>query len=121
MLTAIILATFLVGCSAEEGFGESKPATVEAGGEGRVALFPTDGVSIGPFAAGLTEVGGFRIDSTGDFPLQVISMNLIDAGENAGQAVFADLRPHVSTNVVPFDISVGEGAEFLLTASMTES
>ena len=121
MRTAMILAFCLVGCSAEQGFGESKPATVEAGGEGRASLYPADGVNIGPFEAGRTKIGGFRIDSTGEFPLRVISMTLIDAGENAGQAVFAELRPAVSTNIIPFDIAPEEGAEFQLTASMTEA
>ena len=122
MRTAMFLAVLLIGCtSTGAGFGESKPTTVEAGGEGRVTIFPTDGVNIGPFEVGYSEIGGFRIDSTGDFPLQVLSMPLIDAGEVADQAVFADLRPHVSSNVVPFDIRPGEGAEFLLTASMTEA
>jgi len=121
MRTALVLATLLTGCSAEQGFGESKPTTVEAGGEGRAAIFPTDGVNLGPFDIGHTEQGGFRIDSTGEFPLQVLSMSLIDAGENAGIAVFADLRPHVSTNIVPFEIAPGEGSEFLVTASMSEA
>ena len=121
MRTALILAFSLVGCSAEQGFGESKPATVEAGGEGRATIHPSDGVHIGPFEAGRTKGGGFRINSVGEFPLQVISMTLIDVGENAGEAVFIDLRPAVTTNVIPFDIAPEDSAEFQLEASMTEA
>ena len=121
MRTTMILAACLAGCSAEQGFGESKPPTVEAGGEGRVTVIPADGVRIGPFNAGLSKVGGFRLDSIGDFPLQVISLTLIDAGENADAPVFSALQPAVSTNVVPFDIPPDAGAEFKLTASMSEA
>ena len=121
MRTTMILAAVLAGCSAEQGFGESKPPTVEAGGEGRVTVYPSDGVVIGPFEAGLTKVGGFRLESVGDFPLQVISVTLIDAGENGGTSVFSDLQPAISTNVVPFDIAPEEGAEFKLTATMMEA
>jgi hypothetical protein len=120
MRKAMVLAALVIGCSAEQGFGESKPSMVEAGGEGRIELFPATGVEFGPFEIGHTEVGGFRIDSVGESSLRILSMNIIDAGENAGVAVFSELRPHVSSNVVPFDISEGEGAEFLLTAAMEE-
>jgi len=121
MRTAIILMALCTGCSAEQGFGENQTSAVEEGGEGRVEIFPTDGVIMGPFDIGHTEVGGFRIDSVGDFPLKVSRMALIDVGQNAGTGVFGELRPHVSTNTVPFDIEPGEGAEFLLTASMSEA
>jgi hypothetical protein len=118
MRKAMVMAALLMGCSAEQGFGESKPTTVEAGGEGRIEIFPTAGVEIGPIEIGHKEQGGFRIDSTGDFPLRILSMQIVDAGENAGSGVFDELRPYVSSNVVPFDIDAGDGAEFLLTASM---
>ncbi len=121
MRTTMILAACLFGCSAEQGFGEGTTPNVAAGGEGRVVVFPPDGVEIGPFEAGLTKVGGFRLESVGDFPLQIISVTLIDAGENGGTSVFSDLQPAVSTNVVPFDIAPESGAEFKLTAAMTEA
>ncbi len=118
--TWMSLALF-IGCSAEQNFGETEPSQVEAGGEGRVEIFPSDGVEMGPFDVGFSEVGGFRIDSVGEFPLKVLSMSLIDAGDNAGQAVFAELRPANSADVVPFDIPTGEGSEFMLTATMAEA
>ena len=118
--TWMTLALFL-GCSAEQNFGETEPSQVEAGGEGRVEIFPSDGVEMGPFDVGFSEVGGFRIDSVGEFPLKVLSMSLIDVGDSAGQAVFADLRPADSADVVPFEIPTGEGSEFMLTATMSEA
>jgi len=92
----------------------------DAGGDGRITIFPTTGVEFGPFEAGHTKVGGFRIDSVGESSLRIISMSIIDAGENAGAAVFSGLRPHIEDHVVPFDISPGENAEFLLQATMEE-
>ena len=121
MRSTWMMLALMAGCSAEQNFGETAPRQTETGGEGRIGIFPTDGVNMGPFEIGFAEVGGFRIDSMGEFPLRVISLSLIDAGENAGLAVFDGLRPADSTHVVPFELRPGEASEFMLTATMSEA
>ncbi len=117
----VVLCGLLFGCSAEQGFGENKVAASEAGGEGRIEIFPAGGIIFEPMGLGGIENAAFRIDSIGESALQIKSIEIIDSGENGGASVFSNLRAHDEDNVPPFNIEAGTGAEFLLTATMAEA
>jgi hypothetical protein len=116
----VVLCGLLFGCSAEQGFAEGKAAASVAGGDGRIEIFPAGTIVFEAMGIGGVENAAFRIDSVGEAALQIKSIEIVDSGENGGASVFTNLRAHDEDNIPPFNIDAGEGAEFLVTASMTE-
>ena len=115
----LALLAVLVGCSAEQSFGDTKPSTTVAGGDGRIEIFPADGVACDTMKAGLSVTCGFRVDSVGEYDLRLMFMEIVNAGENNGQPVFENLRPADASQSFPISIIAGEKQEFILTASMS--
>ncbi len=120
MHNLLYLTALLTACSAEHNFGESKPSTTTQGGDGRIEIFPEDGVTCETMNAGHTSTCGFRVNSVGEYNLRLMSMQIINAGENGGQKVFDNLRPADDSLGFPISINTGESAEFILQASMAE-
>jgi hypothetical protein len=120
MQHAFILTALLAACSAEHNFGEAKPSDTTSGGDGRIEVFPADGVTCEPMATGHSSTCGFRVNSVGEYDLRLMSMEIINGGENAGEKVFDNLRPADDSMSFPVSINTGESAEFILLASMTE-
>ena len=116
---ALFLTALLSACSGEHNFGESKPSDTTSGGDGRIEVFPADGVTCQPMAAGHYETCGFGIRSVGEYDLRVMSMQIINAGENAGEKVFDNLRPADDSLNFPISINTGESEEFILLATMS--
>jgi hypothetical protein len=116
----LYLTALLTACSTERSFGEAKPSTTTQGGDGRIEIFPEDGVTCETMTAGHTSTCGFRVNSTGENDLRLMSMEIINAGENGGLKVFDNLRPANDSLGFPISINTGEHAEFVLQASMSE-
>ena len=112
------LLAVLAGCNAEHNFGDSKPSGTTAGGDGRIEIFPADGVACETISAGLSVTCGFRVNSVGEYDLRLMSMEIVNAGENDGQPVFDNLRPADDTQNFPISIDTGDSQEFILMASM---
>ena len=113
------LLAALVGCSAEQSFGDTKPSATAAGGDGRIEIFPADGVACQTMKAGLSVTCGFRVNSIGEYDLRLMSMEIVNAGENDGQPVFDNLRPADDSQNFPISINTGDSQEFVLMASMS--
>ena len=113
------LLAVLTGCSAEHNFGDSKPSGTTAGGDGRIEVFPAEGVTCEAMNAGLSVTCGFRINSVGEYDLRLMSMEIVNAGENDGQPVFDNLRPADDSQNFPISINTGDSQEFVLMASMS--
>lgn len=120
-MNRLLLTALLAACSAEHNFGDSKPSDTTSGGDGRIEIFPADGVECNEITDGSSVTCGFRVNSVGEYDLRVISMQIINAGENAGQPVFDNLRPADDSLSFPISIDTGESAEFILRAEMTET
>jgi hypothetical protein len=70
--------------------------------------------------AGHTTTCGFRVNSVGEYDLRLLSMSIIQAGENAGVKVFDNLRPADDTLGFPISIDAGAAEEFIFVAAMSE-
>ena len=118
----ILLTALLAAChSGEQNFGDSKPSDSTSGGDGRIEVYPADGVACAEITDSASVTCGFRVSSVGEYDLRVISMQIINAGENAGQPVFDNLRPADDSLNFPISIVSGESAEFILRAAMSET
>ena len=120
MNKAVFFAGLLLGCSAEHNFGKSESTGTVAGGDGRIEIFPADGVVCETMAIGHTSTCGFRVNSVGEYDLRLTSMSIIQAGENAGVKVFDNLRPADDTLGYPISIDAGASEEFTFLAAMSE-
>jgi hypothetical protein len=120
MNKAIIFTGLLLGCSAEHNFGKGEAGGVVAGGDGKIEVYPTDGVVCETMTAGHTSTCGFRVNSVGEYDLRLLSMSIIQAGENAGVKVFDNLRPADDTLGFPISIDAGAAEEFIFVAAMSE-
>jgi len=120
MNKALIFTGLLLGCSAEHNFGKGEPTGTVAGGDGKIEIFPSDGVVCETMAAGHTSTCGFRVSSVGEYDLRLLSMTIIQAGENAGVKVFDNLRPADDTLGYPISIDSGSAEEFIFVAAMSE-
>jgi hypothetical protein len=120
MNKALIFTGLLLGCSGEHNFGKSEGAGTVAGGDGKIEIFPSDGVVCEAMATGHTSTCGFRVNSVGEYDLRLLSMSIVQAGENAGVKVFDNLRPADDTLGYPISIDAGEAEEFIFLAAMSE-